>query len=657
MSKLKKLVDPALVLLLVVAVTAGSAEDIHAADKKPDKKPRKEAEVKDSFEEKELPVFKGELTDDTITVRFYDAAPNVPYIGIREYYNCVMKESLDGDDEEMTVKKENENKYILKSAHGEAAVDTKKGLMSSDDMSSFTNLMCLVQKGMSNGYLDGLPYVRVKETQMTGDGHAEFDFAKYNIKIYGDDKDVYFPESTLSDIFTDLVYHYSVCNGETFYFNTVDPCYHDNISLIDPDYAKPIMDKLDKDLNRSEDMAEYAYNELMFSFDHFYGFPGAAVLNDEIKEKGLEQALIDYGEEGEKTVELLKSRNLAEYMCGLGKLQLFVDDGGHTVADHADLANAKTDELKKAMDKINEELEPLYKNVQFEDDEIGERWRSHRARMKMRDDVYKKEKYIKEGDTAVYVLDSFLGFDMDKWNKYYKEGGARPTILTMRDDDIINIDTCLKDADSDPDIKNFVFDCSNNTGGSFDEVAMLYSMITGNRETTIYMENALTGQKISETYEADLNFDKKFDEEDNRDPYDLKFAVITSPSSFSCGNAFPSLMKDGGYPILGDRSGGGGCAVLVQTTGEGMTYRISAYKGRIINKDGEGIDNGIPVDVDLVPKRSNGKTKYTTVKDVMIAADGTKGDKRIPDYSDFYNIKKLSEALNEIDEEKDKDKE
>ena len=127
-------------------MTAGSAEDIHAADKKPDKKPRKEAEVKDSFEEKELPVFKGELTDDTITVRFYDETPNVPYIGIREYYNCVMKESLDGDDEEMTVKKENENKYILKSAHGEASVDTRKGLMSSDDMGSFTNLMCLVQK-------------------------------------------------------------------------------------------------------------------------------------------------------------------------------------------------------------------------------------------------------------------------------------------------------------------------------------------------------------------------------------------------------------------------------------------------------------------------------------------------------------------------------
>ena len=96
---------------------------------------------------------------------------------------------------------------------------------------------------------------------------------------------------------------------------------------------------------------------------------------------------------------------------------------------------------------------------------------------------------------------------------------------------------------------------------------------------------------------------------------------------------------------------------MVLTTGEGMTYRISAYKGRIINKEGEGIDNGIPVDVDLVPKRSNGKDKYITVKDVVIDANGNTGDKRIPDYSDFYNIKKLSEALNEIDEENDKDQE
>ena len=642
MSKLRRLFDLALVAALVFSMTAGSTENIYAKDQKED------TAAKNSFEEKELPVFKGELTDDTITVRYYDATPNVPYIGIKEYYDCMMKDSLDGDDEVMTVKKDHDSTYILKSAHGEAVIDTEKGVMSSDDMGSFTNLMCLIQKGIGKCYVDGLPYVRVKEVKTTGDGHAEFDFAKYNIKIYGDSGDVYLPESTLSDIFTDLVYHYSVCNGETFYFNCINPIFQDNISYIDPDFGKPIMDKLDKDFNRPDDMAEYAFNELMFSFDHFYGLPGTAVLNDDIKEKGLEQALIDYGAEGEKTVELLKSKNFAEYMCGIAKLQLFVDDGGHTVADYATLANANSDELKKATEKINKDLEPIFKNIKVEDDRIEEKWTFHKARKKMQSDAYKNERYIKEGDTAVYVLDSFVGFDLDKWNKYYKEGGAKPTVLTMRDDDIILIDACLKDAESDPEIKNFIIDCSNNTGGSLDEVAMLYSMITGNRESTFYYENSLTGQLTAETYEADLNFDKKFDEEDNREPYDLKFAMIASPSSFSCGNIFTSTMKDGGYPILGDTSGGGGCAVLVQSTGEGMTYRISAYCGRLVNKDGESVDNGIPADVNLVGKRSNGKTKYITVKDVT-DSDGTKGDKRIPDYSDFYNIKKLSEVMDKLD--------
>ena len=88
---------------------------------------------------------------------------------------------------------------------------------------------------------------------------------------------------------------------------------------------------------------------------------------------------------------------------------------------------------------------------------------------------------------------------------------------------------------------------------------------------------------------------------------------------------------------------------MVQTTGEGMTYRISAYSGRLLNKDGESVDNGVTADVDLVGKRSNGKTKYITVKDVKLDSDGNKGDKRIPDYSDFYNIKKLSEVMDKLD--------
>lgn len=641
MGKIRRLLSLSVVASLILAMTLGSVENTYAKDNKKDKK---EASGKESFEEKEIPVFKGELTDETITIRYYEASPHVPYIGIKEYYDCVIEDSLDGE-ETMSVKKNKDNTYSLKSAHGEALVDVEKGVMTSDNMGDFTNLMCLIQEGMNKCYVDGIPYARVKDTVITGDGSAEYDFAKYNIKIYGDDEDVYFPESTLSDIFTDMVYHYSVCNGETFYFNCKNPCFHDNIADLDPDYAKPIMETLDSNFNRPEDMAEFAYNELCFSFDYLYGLPGKGAINDDIREKGLEQALIDYGKEGEKTVELLKSRDYAEYMCGLSKLSLFVGDGGHTRTDSVNLANAGPEELNKKIAKINEDLDPLYKNSQKENEESEEFWNHHLARTKLRDNAYKGEKYIKEGDTAIFVLDSFVGFDMDKWNKYYKEGGAKPTVLTMRNDDMLLISECIKDAADDPDIKNFVVDCSNNTGGSLDEVAMLYCLITGKRDVHLKMENSLTGQKVTETYEADTNFDGKFDENDEKEPYDLNFAVLTSKSSFSCGNVFPSVMKDAGYMIMGEQSGGGACAVMVQTTGEGMTYRMSTYMGRFINKDDEIIDNGVEVDVDLIPKRSNGKDRFITVKDVT-GYDGKKADIRIPDYSDFYNISRLSEEMN-----------
>ena len=91
------------------------------------------------------------------------------------------------------------------------------------------------------------------------------------------------------------------------------------------------------------------------------------------------------------------------------------------------------------------------------------------ARRKMRNDSYDGEQYIKDGDTAVFVLDSFMGFDMDAWKAYYNGDGKRPDADSVSGDDIVLIHDALEDANNDPEIKNFVIDCSNNTGGSLDE--------------------------------------------------------------------------------------------------------------------------------------------------------------------------------------------
>ena len=52
-----------------------------------------------------------------------------------------------------------------------------------------------------------------------------------------------------------------------------------------------------------------------------------------------------------------------------------------------------------------------------------------------------------------------------------------------------------------------------------------------------------------------------------------------------------------------------------------------------------------------IPKRSNGLPKFITVKDVPIDSKGNTAEKRVPDYSEFYNIKRLSEELSKVQDE------
>ncbi len=593
--------------------------------------------ISGKYTEQEYPVFKEKMTDQKIAIRYYEDYPNVPYVGIREYYDCVARESKDPGPETMTVTKEKNGVYHLKSAHGEAVADVVHDTLESDEINDFTNLMCLVQEGMRNGYNDGLPYVRVKDVAYSGSGKALFDFAKYEIEIYGDKEDVYFPVSTLSDIFSDLIYHYSVFNGETFYFigdNTED------IGDVDPHFADPILAKLDKDLNLPEDLADYSYHELLFSFDHFYGFPGKAILNDEIREVGLEQALKDYGEMGEFTLKMLQSRNYPEHLFGMGRLEIFVGDGGHTVTSMLYFGDTDTSEIYEKIVELKEEYLPRYEDALAESGKKTEQY--YFARVKLRDDCYGEKKYIKDGDTAVYVLDDFMGFGEEEWDAYYA-GGAMPA---AESNDISGLKEALEDAVKDENIKNFVMDLSNNIGGSLDETAMIIGMLSGKREVSLFVDDTLTGQSVVETYELDLNFDGVFDERDEMEPPKLHIAVLTSSTSFSCGNIFPSIMKDAGYPVIGERSGGGACAVLVQTTGEGVNYRMSAFRMRVKNEAGEIIDNGIPVDVDLVGRKSNGEYRFITVDGVPIDYDGNTAQKRLPDYTAFYDLKTLSEAVN-----------
>ncbi|MCR5108311.1 MAG: hypothetical protein K6B28_09125 [Lachnospiraceae bacterium] len=600
------------------------------------------------YTEKDVPVIRDKLTDQTITVRYYDQTPNVPYVGIKEYYDTYLKKSLDKEKNEMIVTKEGDNSYTLTNNYGQATMDTDKDILKTDNGAGFFSLMSLKQEGLTDTYYDGIRYVRVKSVEAEGDGKVELDLGKYDIDIIGEDEDIYFPVATISDIFSDAAYHFASFNGEVFYIQ--DDNLLSDINQIDPEYSKPLIENLKDGLYREEDIAEYTYNEICFAVDHYYGYPGRAIINDDLKEYGLEEALKKYGKPGEKTIELLKSTNFAEFLCGMGELGKFMADGGHSDFGMAGPGKMITDTINDEINKLanDEELVKLYSGLNEEyilryEDNIRYKGR-YKAILDLREEAYGGEKYVKKGDTAVYVLDDFMGFDIKKWNDYYLGNGEIPDKSV---DDIVGIMDAMEDAQNDPEIRNFIIDCSENLGGSLDEVAMLYCLVTGKREMKYISINALTDQMITETYEADLNLDKKFDEKDDRDPYDLNFAVLTSNSAFSCGTFFPMLMKDGGYMILGEECGGGSCSVLPMTTGEGYTYQLSSYKGRVIYGGGDNVDKGIPVDYDMIPKRSDGEDVMITMYDTDYDNDGITEDVRIADYRAFYDIDKLSEAVNE----------
>lgn len=127
----------------------------------------------------------------------------------------------------------------------------------------------------------------------------------------------------------------------------------------------------------------------------------------------------------------------------------------------------------------------------------------------------------------------------------------------------------------------------------------------------------MTSQYNTKYQDFDMNFDDK-----DVSPYTgYNYGVLTSKASFSCGNNFPWFMHEHGAMILGEQSGGGACAIRMSGVG-GMDMRNSAASSIGVTDEGGSIDNGCPVDANLL------------------------GDGENPTVG-FYDLAALSELMNE----------
>ena len=612
-------------VLALLAVTACSPRNYSAKSKVADEMPDGGA-----YTEKVVPVVTKVAPDSEVTLRFYESMPDVAYISAADFQSIVLPGSV------MTVTHTGIGEYTLTNGDASAVVNVGTDVFVSDQFEAFTNQMGLLQPGMANVYYDGMPFVRYKSvTYFPNTATTTLDMGSYGIDIHADGKGaVYFPFATLADMYSDLFYHHAGFNGEKVVANT--SVNEVSLAEIDPDYNKPLLART----SRPADLAEFNYKELCFAMDHFYGYPGRIALNDTLKEKGLDKTLEENLECGPVIKKLLLSDRLADYFVGMiGLLGVYFD--GHTSMDLTGNAMEQGD-----TEKYSELFEEYRAAVTSHQDVVNTAMASLGSMAEMiadrqsvsalRPQAYGQGvTYIKKGDTAVCVFDSFNDLNEEAWNAYYDGKGPKPTVENTEDDDMVIFLDALQKAAADPEVKNLVIDITANGGGSADLVVAMTSLIMG--KSYISMDNSLTGQRAIVEYEVDRNFNGAFDKADADVHYDLHFAVLTSGMSFSCGNLFPSILKDGGVPVMGTTSGGGACAIQAMCTADGFCYQISSFRARLNTLEGENIDAGVTPDL---PISTEGTVEVTVQR-----PDTEEQTITVKDFSKYFDIDYLKSLL------------
>lgn len=578
------------------------------------------ADDQTAFTVKHVPVNRCGQQDGTVAIRFYEDMPSVPYISVADFQNVVLPGST------FKVTKTGSGVYQLQNQYSKATVNTAAETCSFDDYMAFTNLMGRVQPGIPHAYYDGLPFIRFSHQTLEGGSPAvTFDYSKYGINLHDDGQMVYFPFASLADLYADLYFHNAACNGDTVVVVDRDGN-EQGIDVIEPYFHW--YNLLTNVKTCPLDLAAYNYAEFCFVIDHFYGMPGRSPYEAGIKADGFDKTLVAT-EDGRIIKQHMLSESFFDHLYAMDLLNMYLQDGGHTniFIDHHAAAIPEYPYaqeypalyerfIKEYLDPQNEKVARILYILGPERDAI----------------LGQGKTYIKKGQTAICLFDSFSGSDEKAWNDFYAGKGPRPTVETSPHDPMAIFLDALEQAANDPEVKNLVIDLTMNGGGSSDVVVAMTSLMYN--QSFFRAQNLVTGQNTTWYYDVDRNFDGKFDAQDQLIDYDLNFCVLTCFRSFSCGNLFPALCKDAGVLIAGEKSGGGSCGVGIYRTPEGFLYRISSAQARLADGNWQNIDGGI-VPHTIIPLgdelsyEENGVT-YT-----------------LPSHAAFYDLDNLNKIIND----------
>ena len=547
------------------------------------------------YNEKAVHIYrKPNVIDKDLKVRFYEDQPNVPYIEVNKYF----KEFFNS---QFQVSYSNGVYRYINDYNAYLGFDFNNWTFSSNYLDSFNHHPDFA---MANGK----NFIKTLSSKTYGLSERFVSLGEYNIPFYEEAHRVYVPLTFLSKFAGGSSLYNVAYNGKDIYVidrggQLGDPVdyssYNDYYALFN-----------DVNTPRPQDLATYSYNELCFVWDNMRGLTSQLVLGDNnLLSIGLNGTIEKYAP---KLKEYLLSTDKTKYYQGYYTLFNALYDGGHT----SPLAsfNEYTMQIKndaKDIPEFSQYIDAASYKSALKTPNLLSYVQSKAAHFDYAYNTgpHNYYSYDETSKTSYIGFDEFE-FDFNGWDAYYNNQGEVP----VNSDTFAYIRSKLYQAKSDG-ADNLVLDLTTNGGGSVATLVGLVGLFNG-AKSYYSMNEIFNHSRGCDEFMIDVNLDGEFDDADIQEAnmFNFHVGVLTSEYSFSCGNLFPSVMKELGFKILGVQSGGGSCAISYESTADGLPY-VRSSMSYLANNNGDNVDSGVEVDLEIE------KLPHATLPEPMFKAD------------------------------------
>ena len=547
--------------------------------------------AKDEFNVKTVNFYREkDKPEKQISLRFYENTPNVPYIGVKDFYKTFYKTDYKVEQEG--------NLYTFKREACYITLDTNQDTI---------EILGIDKLGIHPDFIseNTRSFVLKKDYSSTTARPFFASLKNYGIEIYGEDGEAYVPFQFIANVTSGTsAYCLSYNEKDIYEFDAIGQM--DGVARLDEYYGDSYGEVIYSNTERKEDLIQMSYNMLCFEIDQLRGYTEQmAFVDNNILSIGLNGTLEKYYP---RVKELLLSKDRIDYLLGVYGLFCGLSDGGHTSLFA--ISKVMVDDSLKSRIQSEPELQDLTNKGVFS---------MIAAEMKKENLLARRQSSFGEDAEGYYykhddaTKTSFIGFDSFEvnyqgWDNYYSSYEKNGEGVIPVNDSFAYVRSKLYES-LDNGTENVVIDLSTNGGGDSAALMGVFALLTS-PEVTFSRNNVAEKTREEEKMYVDINLDGVIDNKDSLECEKFKalnISILTSSCSFSCGNLLPSILKEKGFKIIGEQSGGGSCAIMLGSTLDGFTYARSSYLC-LSNSQGNNIDGGVPVDLALIEVTPEGKT-------------------------------------------------